>query len=46
MNVEKQKDIQIRDRIVHHILIRRLNSTFEKYFINKINDCALCLFLI
>lgn len=35
-----------RDRIVHHILIRRLNSTFEKYFINKINDCALCLFLI
>lgn len=22
-----------RDRIVHHILIRRLNSTFEKYFI-------------
>ena len=35
-----------RDRIVHHILIRHLNPTFEKYFINKINDCALCLFLI
>lgn len=28
-----------RDRIVHHILIRRLNSTFEKYFIYDSYAC-------
>lgn len=28
-----------RDRIVHHILIRRLNPYFEKYFINDSYAC-------
>ncbi|MBP3448878.1 MAG: hypothetical protein J6K22_00275 [Spirochaetaceae bacterium] len=31
-----------RDRIVHHILIRRLNSTFEKYFIFDSYACRKC----
>lgn len=42
MNQPVKREIfaaSFRDRIVHHILIRRLNPYFEKYFINDSYAC-------